>query len=271
MKYPLRPRSAAHFIDRSVVSGSHICGCGRCSGCGKTCNSFSTVDDLHHGVGAAVGIRRCPFAARPRACGPPCRSKIRDGLLMVPAREHRRNREELPVMRERRLRPAFEDDVVRFLVIRAIAFLILNRRERPAEDLGLARLVATTDPEFEAPAAQHIEHRGLLRDSHRMPPGHDIRSLAETNLFGARGDRGFRQQRIGAELRALGLEVMLGHEEIVEAEFVGEDSLANLADQRALIRFMDLGKVAVVDAYAAGSSYGPEDRSRRYGILRFRS
>jgi len=47
---------------------------------------------------------------------------------------------------------------------------------------------------------------------------------------------------------------MLGHEEIVEAEFVREDALPNLTHQRALIRFVDLGEVAVIDAYAAWSS-----------------
>jgi len=84
-----------------------------------------------------------------------------------------------------------------------------------------------------------------------MPPGDDIGGLAETDLPGAHGDRGFRKQRIRAELGALGLEVMLGHEEIVEAEFIGEDSLPNLVDQCALARFVDLGEIAVVDRYAA--------------------
>jgi len=38
-------RRAAHRIDRSVVSGSQTCGCGRWSGCGNTCSSFRIVVD----------------------------------------------------------------------------------------------------------------------------------------------------------------------------------------------------------------------------------
>ena len=36
---PLIPCSAANLSDRALVSGSHNCGCGFCSGCGKTCSS----------------------------------------------------------------------------------------------------------------------------------------------------------------------------------------------------------------------------------------
>src|SRR5271155_3886257 len=143
---------------------------------------------------------------------------------MVPSRENRRNREELAVMRERRLGPRLDDDLVGFLVVRAVALLVLDGRERPAEDLGLTRLVTAADSEFEAAAADDVEHRCLLGDSDRMPPCHDVRGLAETNLARARGDRSLGEKRIGAELSALGLEVMLGHEEVVEAELVGEDS-----------------------------------------------
>src|ERR1019366_1372508 len=97
-----------------------------------------------------------------------------------------------------------------------------------------------------------------------MPPRHDVGRLAEANLLGTRSDSGFRQQRIGAELRALGLEVMLGHKEVVEAEFVGEDSLPNLAHQRALTRFVDRSEIAVIDAYAVWSS---EDRKITRAVM----
>ena len=43
MNTPLMPCSAAHLIDRGLVSGSQICGCGFCTGCGKTCSSFKVV------------------------------------------------------------------------------------------------------------------------------------------------------------------------------------------------------------------------------------
>ena len=190
---------------------------------------------------------------------------------MVPSREHRRNREELPMMRERRLRPRLHDDLVGFLVVRAIALLVLDRRERPSEDLGLARLIAATDSEFEAPVADHVEHRGLLRDSNRMPPRNDVGSLPQPNLTRARCDRSLRQQRIWTELRALGLEVMLGHEEVVEAELVGEDSLPHLPDQSALAGFVDFGEIAVVDRDSRRASAPPGDRTHRCEKLLFRS
>jgi hypothetical protein len=43
---------------------------------------------------------------------------------------------------------------------------------------------------------------------------------------------------------------MLGHEEVVEAELVGEDSLADLRDQAALAGFVNFGEIAVVDRNA---------------------
>src|SRR5262245_32330746 len=40
---PLIPCSAANLSERALVNGSHNCGCGFCSGCGKTCSSLSVV------------------------------------------------------------------------------------------------------------------------------------------------------------------------------------------------------------------------------------
>src|SRR5260370_30547248 len=68
-------------------------------------------------------------------------------LLVMPAREDRRDRIELPLMRERRQRPRLDDDLVGFLVEGAVTLLVLDRRKRPAEHFCLARLVA-------APASQ---------------------------------------------------------------------------------------------------------------------
>src|SRR5262249_29764966 len=142
--------------------------------------------------------------------------EIGDGLLMVPAREDGRDGEELSAMRKRRLGPRLENDLVRFLVVGAIALLVLDRCERPTEYFRLAGLVSASDPEFEPASAQHIEHRGLFRDSQRMPPRHDVRRLAEPNLRGPRGNRRFRKQRVRAELGAFRLKMMLGHKEVVE-------------------------------------------------------
>jgi hypothetical protein len=41
--------------------------------------------------------------------------------------------------------------------------------------------------------------------------------------------------------------MVLGHEEIIEAELVSQNSLAYLPDQPALAGFVNLGEVAVVD------------------------
>ena len=44
---------------------------------------------------------------------------------------------------------------------------------------------------------------------------------------------------------------MLGHEEVVEPESIGEDALANLIDQRALRAGVDLGERSVIHGDAA--------------------
>src|SRR5208282_2694066 len=212
---------------------------------------------LHHGIRAAVRIGRADaqhffeFAARLAGF------EVRDRLLMVPSCEYRWNREELSMMRERRLSPRLDNDLVGFLVVGAVALLVLDRREWPSEDFGLARLIAAANSEFEAAAADDVEHSGLLRDSNWMPPGDDVGGLTKPNLARPHCDRGLGEERIGAELRALGLEVMLGHEKVVEAEPVGENSLPHLADQAALAGFVNLGEVAVIDRH---SRRGPHHR-----------
>ena len=45
---------------------------------------------------------------------------------------------------------------------------------------------------------------------------------------------------------------MLGHEEVVKAEPLGENSLAYLAHEHALVALMDLGHAAVGDRDRAG-------------------
>src|SRR5260370_696186 len=110
---------------------------------------------------------------------------------MVPSREDRRNREELPMMGERWLRPRLHDDLVGFLVVGAVPPPPRICRNGPTKNSTPPGLIAAPDPDFGAPAADDIEHRGLLRDSNRMPPGDDVGGLPETNLARARCDRGF--------------------------------------------------------------------------------
>src|ERR671919_65056 len=107
-------------------------------------------------------------------------------------------------------------------------------------------VVVEADPELQPPAADHVQHRRLLGDAQRMPPGQNIRHLAEPDPLRPGRDGGLRQERIGAELRPLGHEVMLGHEPVVVPELVGQDSLPQLADQDALIALVDLLQRAVV-------------------------
>src|SRR5216684_3259007 len=185
---------------------------------------------------------------------PPCFRHVEVGhrLLVMPPREDRRDRIELPLVRERRQRPRLDNDLVGLLVEGAVTFLVLDRRKRPAEHLGLARLVAAADSELETASAYDIEHRRLLSDPNRMPPRRDVCCLAEPDSAGACRNRGFGQQRIRAEFGALGLEVMLGHEEVVEAEPVGENSLPNLIYQRPLAALVNLGERAVINHHAFG-------------------
>ena len=67
-----------------------------------------------------------------------------------------------------------------------------------------------------------------------------IGGLAEPDALSMRGDGGLYHQRIGAHLRALGLEMMLGHPERLKAKFFGKDALPHLVDQRLLRRAVDL-------------------------------
>src|SRR6266852_1989582 len=112
-------------------------------------------------------------------------------------------------MRELRVRPGVDFDLVGLLVEGAVTFLVLVRRKRPAEHFGLAGLVAAANSELEPPSAYDIEHRRLLSDPNRMPPRRDVCCLAEPDSASASRNRGFCQQRIRAKLGALGLEVML--------------------------------------------------------------
>src|ERR1700733_2025703 len=83
--------------------------------------------------------------------------EISDGLLVVPFRVGRRNREVLAVMCERRLRPAFEDYGYRLLEGLAVTLLVLDRcAVRAAQSLVLTRLVAAAHAALDTSAADHV-------------------------------------------------------------------------------------------------------------------
>jgi len=90
-----------------------------------------------------------------------------------------------------------------------------------------------------------------------MPPCDDVHGLAEPYLARAAGDGSLGEQRIGAELGSFRLEVMFRHEEVVEAEPIGENALAHLIHYRALTALVHLGRVPSIEHDAVGR---PRDR-----------
>ena len=170
MKSPLIPCSAANLIERALVSGSHICGCGFCTGCGKTCSSFSVVVVASTGLpaeymsgspSASTSSRRRPALSssgnrRSSACGSSwCRSA-------GPRRTRRGARRTARVQH-------FIMIVSDLLEGLAVAFLVLDRGAvGPAERLGLARLVAAADAELQPAAADHV---AMSRSARRAAPG----------------------------------------------------------------------------------------------------
>ena len=109
--------------------------------------------------------------------------------------------------------PRLADDLHR--LVEALGGLV--DRDAEAVELGLA--VALADAEIDPPAGQQVERRDLLGDQHRIVPRqHDHRG-AEPDVLGARREIGEHRHR-GGHL-ALAGEVMLDHEELLEAEPVG--------------------------------------------------
>ena len=109
--------------------------------------------------------------------------------------------------------PRLADDLHR--LVEALGRLV--DRDAEAVELGLA--IALADAEIDAAAGQQVERRDLLGDQHRIVPRqHDHRG-AEPDVLGARGEIGQHRHR-GRDL-ALAGEVMLDHEELLEAEPIG--------------------------------------------------
>src|SRR5260370_27981582 len=93
--------------------------------------------------------------------------EIGDRLLVVPLGVGGRDREELAMVRERGLGPAFLHDRDGFLERLAVALLVLDRRTvRASERLVLAGLITAADAAFDPPAAAHIEQPYLLSGPH---------------------------------------------------------------------------------------------------------
>jgi hypothetical protein len=83
-----------------------------------------------------------------------------------------------------------------------------------------ARVAAAPGAEDEAPAADHIDRRGLLGQAQRMGQRQDVHRGADLDALGARGDLAGDIHR-RAQHRAARLLVNLGEPEHVEAPFVG--------------------------------------------------
>src|SRR5579883_979581 len=113
----------------------------------------------------------------------------------------------------------------------------LGHRDAEAVELGLA--VALADTEVDAAAAQQIEGCRLFRNECRVVPRQHHHGGAEADVLGPRGEVGQHGHR-GRDL-ALAGEMVLDHEELLEAEPVGFDHILDEA----------LVALAVFDADAA--------------------
>ncbi len=158
------------------------------------------------------------------------------GLGVVPLGVGGRDGEVLTVVGERGLGPRLQDELERFFVGRAVPLLVLDRGAVvAAQGLVLARLVAAPDAAFESTVADDVEDGGLLGEADRVPPGDDVGVLAQPDTVGLGRHGGLDHHRVGAELGALGLEVVLAQPEVVEAELVGQDALPHLVAHDPLV------------------------------------
>ena len=98
-----------------------------------------------------------------------------------------------------------------------------------------------------------------------MPLGQDVGGLAEPDAAGLGRDRHLGHQRVGAELRPLGLKVVLGHEIEVVAELLGQHPLADLVDHDALEAGVHVLETASRDQHARGRV---SDRQVRGAVLK---
>ena len=118
-------------------------------------------------------------------------------------------------------RPALADHLHR--LVETLGRLV--DRDAEAVELGLA--VALADAEIDAPAAQKVEGGDLLGDQHRIVPRHHHHRRAQPDVAGAGGEIGQHRHR-GRDL-ALAGEMVLDHEELLEAQLVGFDHIVDEA------------------------------------------
>ena len=196
-------------------------------------------------VGVAEG--KHVFEAPPRLVS----LEIGDRLFVVPLGVGGRDREELAVVRERGLGPAFLHDRKRLFERLAVALLVLDRRAvRAAQRFVLAGLIAAADATFDPPAADHVEQRDLFGEPDRVVPDDDVGRLTEPNALGVRCHAHLHHERVGAHLRALGLKMVLGKPKRLEPELFGENPLAHLVYQGLLRRPVDFRQRAAVECNA---------------------
>ncbi len=144
------------------------------------------------------------------------------------------------------LGPGLLEDFDGLCVVRAVALLVLDGRAvGVAERLGLPRLVAAAEADLDPSAAEVVEDRQLLGQAQGVPEGDDVGELAEANPRGERGDRRLDLDRVGAQLGALGAEVVLGQPVVVEADLLGEHRASDLCGLQALGRLVQVVQVPV--------------------------
>ena len=155
---------------------------------------------------------------------------------MVPLGIGGRQGEELALVREGRLRPGPQDDLVGLFEIGSVALLVLvGRAQRAAQRLRFARLHSPSHAELQAATTEHVQHRRLLRQPQRVVPGEDVGELPQADAAGAGGDGRLGEEGGGAMRGALRLEVVLGQKVVVEAQLFRQDPLADLAESDTLL------------------------------------
>ena len=172
---------------------------------------------------------------------------------------------------ERRLRPALHDDLVGLVEVGPIALLVLDGGAIGPPEFPSRGAGSRGHAELEPPATDHVEHGRLLGDPDRMLPGEDVRHLAEADALRLGRDRRLRQQRVGAELRPFGLEVVLGHEPVVKAEPIGQNALPHLTNKDALIALVHLFQGAIIDHHTGRGGHGSSGQKRHCERCRSRS
>ncbi len=150
-------------------------------------------------------------------------------------REIALDREVLAGVIERLAGPQALQDLDRLLEARH-----LRLRVEP-EEVELRGEVAQADAELEPAVGEHVDHRRVLGDVHRVLEREQVHRGADVDALGERRERAQRCPRRGQI--GVGHHVVLGHEQAVPARCLrrlagGEDLLPALADVRRLGRIL---------------------------------